>query len=95
MCTCIDDQEKRILEHLCEQFPEREYDKQLNSWQGTGFKNKAIVIGDKKGIFLYQEFCVNYTFTKTNGEKSKEKKQTINLNPSYCIFCGEKFDQNS
>jgi len=95
MCNCIEIQEKRILDHLSESYPDREYDKQLNSWKGTGFKNKAITFGGHGGIFLYQEFSVNYTFTKTNGERSKEKKQTISLNPSFCIFCGQKLTQNT
>lgn len=95
MCNCIEIQEKKIADHLSEKFPDREYDKELNSWEGTGFKNKAIIYGSKGGIFLYQEFAIEYTFTKTNGEKSKPKKHTVNFNPSFCIFCGEKLDKNS
>lgn len=90
MCNCIKIQEKNIIDHLKQKYPTRLYDEDLDGWDGTGFQNKAISLGEGGGTFLYQEFAIKHTFKKVNGEQSSPKKQTISINPAFCMFCGVK-----
>lgn len=90
MCNCIEIQEKKILDHLKQKYPTRQYDEDLSGWDSTGFRNQAIRIGDGGGTHLYQEFTVKFTFTKVNGEQSSPKKQTVSISPAFCMFCGDK-----
>jgi hypothetical protein len=58
----------------------------------SGFKNKVWAL-DSGNTLLCHDFGYEYTFTKKNGEQSATRKGSININSSYCGFCGEKFEK--
>jgi len=94
MCECIEQVEKNILQKLKDNHPERSYNDALNAFEGTGIQNKASGLTNFGKVFIYHEFKVDYTFTKTNGEQSKMKRQTTSLFPVYCCFCGRKLEKS-
>lgn len=92
MCNCIDETSKKIIEKLKSDNPEKTYNESLNGFMGTGFANQCVSFSENGGNKLYNEFRIESTFIKTNGDTSKPKKETISIYPSFCCFCGVKFD---
>lgn len=95
-CNCIEESTEKTLAHLKEQYPDRTYDESdTGIWGSLGYSNVGFSLG-AAGRFFYFPFKTRYTFTKTNGEMSKPKTETVNMQGVYCPFCGCKFkeDQN-
>lgn len=89
-CNCIKEVEQKTLKHLIEKNPDKTYNEDLNGFEGTGFDNVAISFGENGGYNFYHKFVVESSLKKVNGEMSKPKKETVNLYPTYCCFCGIK-----
>lgn len=94
MCNCINSVEKKVLEEKKNKHPDRDYPP-IKPYSGQGFKNKTTPFTEeglsKEIIMLPMEF--KYTFTKVNGEQSKERKEAIYMAMTFCPFCGEKLGE--
>lgn len=88
MCNCIKEVEKKILAVLQTKYPNKTYS-EVTTFNGLGFQNKTWAF-ETGQILLLHEMRFESTFTKVNGETSQPRKETVNINGSYCIFCGEK-----
>lgn len=83
-CNCLETTKEKILVRLAEMHPER-------TINDADFEHRIYALEEPAGIILTHSFKYEYTFVKTNGITSIPKNTTININPSYCGFCGKKF----
>mgnify|MGYP001544521021 CR=1 FL=1 len=86
-CNCLETSKENILAKLAEMHPER-------TINGADFEHRIWCFDDdmkSNPIILTHSFKYEYTFVKTNGTTSIQKNTSININPSYCGFCGKKF----
>lgn len=88
MCNCIKEKELFLHEEIAKKHPNKNFTK--DGWK-DGFQNKSFLINHNE-IMIYNEFKMEYTFTKRNGEESVPKNLTAQILPSYCCFCGEKLE---
>jgi hypothetical protein len=86
MCDCIKTIESKTLDEVRKQ-KEGEY-------EGGKLVNVCFLIVKNKftNRRTYQEFEFQFAPMKKDGTIGKEKRQTVNINHSYCPFCGEKYD---
>lgn len=93
MCDCIEKKNKEIIEHVTkEKAKEGKAVLPLENSYGLGLQNVAFPFneGEISSPRPYIEFEYEYTFVKKNGERSGVKKQSVNIFPTYCCFCGKK-----
>jgi hypothetical protein len=87
MCNCLEEAKTKILSHLRKDNPEFTIED-----SNSDFDNIVYPLdGDNMGRILTHKFEYTYTFTKRDGELSRPKTASININPMYCGFCGKKF----
>ena len=83
-CNCLETSKEKILAKLAEMHPDR-------TITDADFENRIYCFDpDINGIILTHKFKYEYTFIKTNGTTSIPQNKTININPTYCGFCGKK-----
>ncbi len=88
MCNCIKESEERCKERLMKEHNIKEED-----IESGGFENGAFIFSKNTKFVLSNKYELSYYKTKTNGERYKSKTiEKINLLPTYCSTCGEKFD---
>lgn len=84
-CSCLENSKTKILERLGEMHPDYNI-------SDADFQNRIYSFNeDDNGIILTHKFDYTYTFEKVNGTQSKSRTNNININPTYCEFCGKKF----
>jgi len=84
-CTCLEDSKEKILAKLAEIHP----DYNITDFD---FQNRIYSFAEEgPGIILTHRFEYTYTFKKVNGTDSKPRTSNININPTYCGFCGKAF----
>lgn len=83
-CNCLETSKEKILAKLAELYPEYNiYD--------SDFQNRIWCFEGPQDVILTHQFDYTYTFKKVNGTDSKPLTRNININPTYCGFCGKKF----
>lgn len=83
-CNCLETSKEKILAKLAQIHPEYNI-------SDADFQNQIYTFDEHQGIILTHRFDFTYTFQKVNGTDSKPRTSTININPTYCGFCGKKF----
>lgn len=83
-CECLENSKQKILAKLVEMHPDR-------TITDADFDNRIWCLDGKQEVILTHNFKYTYTFIKTNGTVSIPKNTSININPTYCGFCGNKF----
>ena len=83
-CNCLDNSKEKILARLQEIHPEYNI-------TDSDFANQIYCFEGEQSIILTHKFEYTYSFTKVNGTPSKPRTTSININPTYCGFCGKKF----
>lgn len=83
-CNCLETSKETILAKMAEIHPER-------TIKDSDFEHQILCFEGPQSVILTHSFKYEYTFVKTNGTTSNPKNTTININPSYCGFCGKKF----
>jgi len=85
MCTCIRESEKKISDHLIETH-------KLTDVDEFGYANKAFIFDSYQSSKIYLPFEVVYTPTKKDGTKGRDKTLKTNIFPTFCPFCGVKYE---
>lgn len=93
-CNCIETLNNKVLQARRKDFPDREY-KDITMYGDFGFKNIALGLGGGGELKPYFEFKLGYTFIKTNGQISFPKTETVSIYPTYCPFCGRKYEKGA
>jgi hypothetical protein len=84
-CNCLETSKENILAKLAEIHP-------TYSFTDSDFDNRIWCFDGPQDVILTHKFEYEYTFIKVNGTQSIPKKSSININPTYCGFCGKKFE---
>lgn len=85
-CNCLETSKEKILAKLQEIHPE--YNITDSDFQNLMWNN---IDNPGSEYILTHRFDYTYSFTKVNGTQSKPRTSNININPTYCGFCGKKF----
>lgn len=93
MCNCRSEIETRLVDHVKKQIPEGAVD------LGVKLEGYAFMLGEgtleMKNVM---PIAISYRYpTKGTAKKPsvmREKKQTMNMQGNYCMFCGEKYDKD-
>lgn len=83
-CNCLETSKEKILAKLQEIHPEYNI-------TDSDFQNQIYCFEGPQNTILTHRFDYTYSFTKVNGTQSKPRTSNININPTYCGFCGKKF----
>lgn len=83
-CNCLENSKEKILAKIAEMHPER-------TIKDADFEHRIWCFDGPQDVILTHSFKYEYTFIKTNGSISIPKNTTMNINPTYCGFCGKKF----
>lgn len=87
-CSCLENSKEKILAKLAETHP-------TYTITNADFENQIYPFDGKQGIILTHRFGYNYTFKKVNGTNCNPRITHININPTYCGFCGKKFIEDA
>lgn len=88
MCNCRKDIEAKLLEDIPTQLPAG------HQRLSVSLEGYALMFGE--GVMQSRQIMpiqVKYQ-APTKAGVMKDKKQTMNMAASYCMFCGEKYDKD-
>ena len=83
-CNCLETSKEKILAKLAEIHPDYNI-------SDSDFDNRIWCLDGTQDVILTHKFEFTYTFKKVNGTDSKPRTSNININPTYCGFCGKQF----
>lgn len=85
-CNCLETSKEKILAKIAEMHTG------YNIIE-SDFDNRIWCLESEQSVILTHKFEYTYTFKKVNGTDSQPRTSNININPTYCGFCGVKFVQ--
>lgn len=87
MCNCIEEITDATRQRIKDEIKEP-----VAEWRDQGSFMYQIFSFDLKGPRISLPFVVEYYRRKKNGEpETKITNKHLNIYPSYCPFCGEKY----
>ncbi|WP_029571457.1 hypothetical protein [Pantoea ananatis] len=92
-CNCLDQAKDMLHAHLVKDMPEGS---ELGDiWDGCGWDNQILSLGEKGGIHVMLKYKVAYRVPKKNGELSKNfTRRECSLKMSHCPLCGIKMEDS-
>ncbi len=83
MCDCMEQIEDRVKEQFADKYP---------TMTSVCFAEKSLLLSQPKArTILAQPVNIHYTKTIKNG--IKERTERINFTPTFCPFCGKRYEE--